>query len=202
MGTHWDLVSPGCPGLPTGREAALGGGTQPWPMGLTLKATRASPCPQHLGFPPTSRPSPPRQLWEVHDSRENHRTHCVKWWEEPRPPIKNQCSPPPITASHLVELSANRHLTGRDLSAPVPTPRPSQSSTQEGLFPQPLQQTIPGGPKRSALGPLHVLKVPSVLHQGTTQPLLELQAPGATHLQPLLAEQLWTQPTSPHFSLE
>lgn len=135
-------------------------------MGLTLKATRASPCPQHLGFPPTSRPSPPRQLWEVHDSRENHRTHCVKWWEEPRPPIKNQCSPPPITASHLVELSANRHLTGRDLSAPVPTPRPSQSSTQEGLFPQPLQQTIPGGPKRSALGPLHVLKVPNVLHHG------------------------------------
>lgn len=115
---------------------------------------------------------------------------------------RERTSVPPITASDLDELSTNRHLPGRVLSALVPTPRPSQSSTQEGLFPQPPQQTIPGGPKCSASRPLHVLKVPSVLHHGTTQPLLELQVPGATHLQPLLAEQLWTQPTSPHFSLE
>lgn len=58
--THWDLVSPGCPHLPTGRELALGWGTQPWCTGLTSKVTHSSPCPRHLGFPPTSRPTPPR----------------------------------------------------------------------------------------------------------------------------------------------
>lgn len=134
-------------------------------------------------------------------TQKNNRTHCVKWREEP-PDLQERTS---ITPSHdlpphWVQFKKAFNKCG-PLGSWSPPYQAQPALTLEGvcfhsLFNKPLlkDQEGPKGSPHSE-GALH----PPPCH---TQPALELQAPEATHLHPLLAEQLWTQPTSPHLSSE